>query len=141
MKNYLNLALCVFIFILCQVNLGNTIECYQCHSERDPDCTADIPDVKYLTNCSTLKKGPQYSACRKIENNVDFVVLGQQPTRRIIRQCASDVDKERPCYYRAGFGGRANVCDCFESKCNYASTIINSILVTLMCAVSAIIFL
>ncbi|KAG8188670.1 hypothetical protein JTE90_003927 [Oedothorax gibbosus] len=65
----------------------------------------------------------------------------EQPTRRIIRQCASDVDKERPCYYRAGFGGRANVCDCFESKCNYASTIINSILVTLMCAVSAIIFL
>lgn len=58
--------------------LGNSIECYQCHSERDPDCTSDVPDVRYLTNCSTLKKGPQYSACRKIENNVDFEVLGRK---------------------------------------------------------------
>ncbi|GFS82255.1 uncharacterized protein NPIL_576631 [Nephila pilipes] len=140
MNNYFSFALVVFLFLLSEVTIGNCIECYDCRSETDPDCQTDTPDVKYLTNCSTLKEGPKYVACRKIENYVDFAVLGQQPTKRIIRQCAADVDYERPCYYRAGFGGRANVCDCFESKCNHASTIINSVL-TIMGAVALTIFL
>ncbi|GFR19786.1 uncharacterized protein TNCT_1531 [Trichonephila clavata] len=141
MNSYFNFALIVLLFLLSEVTIGNSIECYDCRSETDPDCTADTPDVKYLTNCSTLKEGPKYIACRKIENYVDFAVLGQQPTKRIIRQCAADVDYDRPCYYRAGFGGRANVCDCFESKCNHASTIVNSVLTTLMGAIALIIFL
>ncbi|KAF8794020.1 uncharacterized protein LOC129958695 [Argiope bruennichi] len=141
MNNYYSIAIIVLVFLLSEVNIGNSIECYNCRSETDPDCTGEAPDQKYLTNCSTLKEGPKYIACRKIENYVDFAVLGQQPTRRIIRQCAADVDRDRPCYYRAGFGGRANVCDCFESKCNHASTVVNSIFITLLGAAALAIFL
>ncbi|XP_015917567.1 uncharacterized protein [Parasteatoda tepidariorum] len=141
MYSYCNILLTVGIFILTQISLGTSIECYNCRSDVDSNCAAEHPDPKFLTNCSALKEGPKYQACRRIENFVDFTVVGQEPTKRVIRQCAADVDKERPCYYRAGFGGRSNVCDCFQNKCNYASTIINSVLVTAICAFAAFIFL
>ncbi|GIY96349.1 protein quiver [Caerostris extrusa] len=141
MNYYFSFAVVVLVFLLSVVNIANGIECYNCRSEVDPDCTDETPDVKYLTNCSALKEGPKFVACRKIENYVDFAVLGQQPTKRIIRQCAADVDYDRPCYYRAGFGGRANVCDCWESKCNHASTLVNSVLTILLGATALAIFL
>lgn len=141
MNHYYNFASFVCIYFLSQVSIGNSIECFICHSETDPGCTADAVDNKYLTNCSTVRQGPKFEACRKIENYVDFEVLEQKPIKRVIRQCAADVDKDRPCYYRAGFGGRANVCDCFNDRCNYASTFINSILTTAICVFAAFIFL
>ncbi|CAL1270841.1 unnamed protein product, partial [Larinioides sclopetarius] len=77
MNNYYSFALIVLVFLLFEVNIGSSIECYNCRSETDPDCTGEAPDHKYLTNCSTLKEGPKYIACRKIENYVDFAVLGR----------------------------------------------------------------
>ena len=141
MNHYYSFAFVVLIYFLSEVSIGNSLECFNCRSETDPGCSAGVPDSKYLTNCSSIRQGPKYIACRKIENYVDFEVLEQKPTRRIIRQCAADVDRDRPCYYRAGFGGRANVCDCFDDKCNYASTFINSILTTAICVFAAFIFL
>ncbi|KFM69462.1 hypothetical protein X975_03325, partial [Stegodyphus mimosarum] len=141
MNRFVSFGLTVLVFVFSQITVGNSIECYTCQSETDSECAAGTPDPKYLTNCSSLKGGPQFIACRKIENYVDFQVLDQKPTKRIIRQCAKDVDTDRPCYYRAGFGGRANVCDCFESKCNYASTLINSVITTAVCVFAVFIFL
>ncbi|XP_054706147.1 uncharacterized protein LOC129216029 [Uloborus diversus] len=141
MHKFYTYMLTLFVFVLSQAIIGHCIECYTCRSETDPDCGSGTPDAKYLKNCSTIRQGPKYRACRKIENYVDFEVLNQKPTKRIIRQCAVDVDVDRPCYYRAGFGGRANVCDCFEDKCNHASTVVNSLLISAVCIISVLVFL
>lgn len=58
--------------------LGNSIECYTCRSETDKGCDEDTPDNKYLTNCTSIKQGPKYVACRKINNFVDFEVLSRK---------------------------------------------------------------
>lgn len=57
---------------------GNSIECYTCRSETDSGCAAETPDSKYLTNCTAIRQGPKYTACRKIENYVDFEVLNRK---------------------------------------------------------------
>jgi hypothetical protein len=46
---------------------------------------------------------------------------------RVIRQCAMEGDIKKPCYYRAGFGGRINACFCDKDLCNsaFSSKIVN----------------
>lgn len=124
--SFLGFVFSVLPFLFLQIFTGEAIECYDCRSEVNPGCETAAPDIKYITNCSNLKEGPKYQACRKIDEWVDFKVLDQEPTRRVVRQCASDVERDRPCYYRAGYGGRVNVCDCFDDKCNTASFVFSS---------------
>ena len=37
---------------------------------------------------------------------------------RVIRQCAAEGDISKPCYYRAGYGGRVSACFCDSDLCN-----------------------
>nr|AAY66937.1 hypothetical protein [Ixodes scapularis] len=95
------------------------IECYVCNSKDTPEWV-DKPDASHLKNCSEMEKGSMYTACRKMDINVDFPVNGLPEQKRVVRQCAVVGEPDRPCYYKAGFGGRVNVCHCFDNKCNGA---------------------
>lgn len=97
------------------------IECYDCNSKDHPDCI-DNP-APYLVNCSESHKGSKHTACRKMDINVDFPVNGLPEQKRVVRQCAIEGEPDRPCYYKAGFGGRVNVCHCFENGCNGAGLV------------------
>uniref|UniRef100_A0A1E1XUA7 Putative secreted protein n=1 Tax=Amblyomma sculptum TaxID=1581419 RepID=A0A1E1XUA7_AMBSC len=110
-------------FFLTLATLPSTttaIECYQCSSALDPECENN-PSIEMLKNCSDQSKGSKFTACRKIDENVDFEVNGLPAVKRVVRQCAVEGEPDRPCYYKAGYGGRVNVCHCFEDKCNSAS--------------------
>uniref|UniRef100_M4GYG8 Putative secreted salivary protein n=1 Tax=Antricola delacruzi TaxID=480319 RepID=M4GYG8_ANTDE len=112
------LAVATALLALLQSTLA--IECYVCNSLQDADCDAS-PNKEMLKNCSESRMGSMYSACRKIDVYVDFKVHELPPLKRVIRQCAIDAEPDRPCYYKAGFGGRVNVCHCFDTKCNGAT--------------------
>lgn len=116
-------ALAAAAFFLTLATLPSTtsaIECFVCNSATEPSCESE-PAASMLKNCSDQSKGSKYSACRKIDENVDFEVNGLPAVKRVVRQCAVEGEPDRPCYYKAGFGGRVNVCHCFEDKCNSAS--------------------
>nr|DAA34554.1 TPA_exp: hypothetical secreted protein 108 [Amblyomma variegatum] len=116
-------ALAAAAFFLTLATLPSTttaIECYVCNSADHPECESS-PAMEMLKNCSEQSKGSKYSACRKIDENVDFEVNGLPAVKRVVRQCAVEGEPDRPCYYKAGYGGRVNVCHCFEDKCNSAS--------------------
>lgn len=109
----------------------SAIECYVCNSMKDTGCD-DNPAPEMLVNCSESREGSKYTACRKIDTNVDFEVNGLAPVKRVVRQCAVEGEHDRPCYYKAGFGGRVNVCHCFEAKCNGASGLLPSLAASLV---------
>uniref|UniRef100_A0A1E1X1R5 Putative secreted protein n=1 Tax=Amblyomma aureolatum TaxID=187763 RepID=A0A1E1X1R5_9ACAR len=116
-------ALAAAAFFLTLATLPSTttaIECYVCNSASQPECE-NSPVAGFLQNCSDQSKGSKFSACRKIDENVDFEVNGLPAVKRVVRQCAVEGEPDRPCYYKAGYGGRVNVCHCFEDKCNSAS--------------------
>lgn len=107
------------VAFLALLDAADAIECYVCNSMNEPECDGTPPSAM-LKNCSDARRGSRYTACRKIDQFVDFHVHELPPQKRVIRQCAVEGEHERPCYYKAGFGGRVNVCHCFESKCNSA---------------------
>uniref|UniRef100_A0A131XIZ8 Putative secreted protein n=1 Tax=Hyalomma excavatum TaxID=257692 RepID=A0A131XIZ8_9ACAR len=116
-------ALAAAAFFLTLATLPSTtsaIRCFVCNSATSAECENN-PLPEMLTNCSDQSKGSKYSACRKIDENVDFEVNGLPAVKRVVRQCAVEGEPDRPCYYKAGFGGRVNVCHCFEDGCNSAS--------------------
>lgn len=113
-------AAAFFLTLATMPSTTSAIECYVCSSATNPDCE-NPPVTMNATKCSDLSKGSKYTACRKIDENVDFEVNGLPAVKRVIRQCAVEGEPDRPCYYKAGFGGRVNVCHCFEDKCNSAS--------------------
>lgn len=46
------------------------------------------------------------------------------PDSRVIRGCGyDDTSYKGRCYQRSGFGGRQEVCACYEDNCNAASSI------------------
>lgn len=50
---------------------------------------------------------------------------------RIVRQCASNpYNPDKPCYKKSGMGGTVRVCDCEGDKCNEASRIELTVLLT-----------
>lgn len=100
----------------------SAITCFKCNSKSDPGCDTSPVDLKYKTDCSELKDGSKYDRCRKISQWVDKEMDGLKPDSRIVRDCGINqgVD-ERTCYYRAGFGGRQQVCSCTSEDCNAAS--------------------
>lgn len=112
-----------------------TVSCLKCHvcstiNAGEEDCTA-IPEghTKFLQNCTA----PHDKSCRIQEQWVEFEVLNQTTAKRTIRQCASTpFDSGRPCYYRAGFGGKVNVCNCQDDGCNEASITVSTVLLTII---------
>ncbi|KAK8780470.1 uncharacterized protein LOC144114574 [Amblyomma americanum] len=116
-------ALAAAAFFLTLATLPSTttaIACYQCNSLDNPECENNPLD-SMVKNCSDQSKGSKFTACRKIDENVDFEVNGLPAVKRVVRQCAVEGEPDRPCYYKAGYGGRVNVCHCFEDRCNSAS--------------------
>ncbi|GFT03241.1 uncharacterized protein TNCV_3610961 [Trichonephila clavipes] len=112
----------------------HAVSCLKCHvcSSGNPgqeDCMNVNPsDTKYLQECN----GPTNASCRIQEQWIEFEVLRQKSEKRTIRQCASNAyDPSRPCYYRAGFGGKTNVCNCLGDGCNSASQTTAALFVTI----------
>ncbi|KAF8789529.1 uncharacterized protein LOC129957215 [Argiope bruennichi] len=102
----------------------HSVSCLKCHvcntgNKGQEDCMEIPPTMtKYLQECH----GPANVTCRIQEQWVDFDVLNQKAEKRTVRQCASTpFDAGRPCYYRAGFGGKTNVCNCLGDGCNEAT--------------------
>ncbi|CAG2168939.1 unnamed protein product, partial [Oppiella nova] len=94
-----------------ELSKATPIACYECNSFVDPDC-ADKPQ-NFVKNCTNSWEGSAIIGCRKIDQWVDYDGgEGLHKHHRVIRQCAADGDISKPCYYRAGFGGRINACFC-----------------------------
>ena len=51
---------------------------------------------------------------------------------RVIRQCAYEEDGDKRCYFKAGFGGKMNVCFCSENLCNSSEIRSSSFLMLLL---------
>ncbi|XP_054166511.1 uncharacterized protein LOC128963981 [Oppia nitens] len=93
------------------------ISCYECNSFIDPDCI--IHPEKFERNCTNGFGGSNFVGCRKIDQWVDYDDGPElKKHHRVIRQCAADGDISKPCYYRAGYGGRTNACFCDTDLCN-----------------------
>ncbi|XP_054713834.1 uncharacterized protein LOC129223294 [Uloborus diversus] len=95
----------------------------------DPGCMEIGKNNQFLQTCSS----PSDASCRTQEQWVDFDVLGQKSSMRVIRQCATNqYDVDRPCYYRTGFGGKTNVCNCQGDGCNEAPRTTASLLLMVL---------
>ncbi|XP_063243333.1 uncharacterized protein LOC134542759 isoform X2 [Bacillus rossius redtenbacheri] len=95
--------------------------CYECNSHNDSRCADEMLPETLKRDCSDHSKGVQYTMCRKIVQNIDFEVNGNQPDSRVIRGCGFDESSYKGrCYQRSGFGGRQEVCSCLEDYCNGA---------------------
>lgn len=70
-----------------------------------------------------------------------YFVFTETTTERTVRQCASNpYDPDRPCYFRSGFGGKINVCNCEGEKCNEASRTASTIFLTIVLLLLAALF-
>lgn len=110
------------VLIALTVQIVSAISCYKCNSKDNPGCDSSPVDPKYKQDCRELKEGTKYDRCRKVSQWVDKEMEGLKPNSRIIRDCGfNQGSDERECYYRAGFGGRQQVCSCQNENCNGAS--------------------
>lgn len=106
------------------VQRGDAITCFVCNSAEDSQCSYDTPPTEMQHDCDTLKDGNKYSFCRKIVQSIEFSVNNLPPDTRIIRGCGwDDSTYKGKCYQRSGFGGRQEVCACYEDNCNAASSL------------------
>jgi len=115
---------------------GGVFSCYQCDNFNDKGCGhGDDVDRKYIRPCKNvtgpndnidmyLPPGKQFHLCRKITTIIDFDVNGNKATERIKRTCGYENSTyDEVCYYRAGLGGRVNVCSCKEAECNQGTNL------------------
>ncbi|XP_058125120.1 uncharacterized protein LOC131281739 [Anopheles ziemanni] len=106
------------------VGKGDAIRCYECNSADDSSCTHDVPPETMSVDCTEHKGGLAYKYCRKIVQIIEFPVNNLPPDTRIIRECGYDESTYKgKCYQRSGFGGRQEVCACYEDNCNGASSL------------------
>ncbi|GIY67457.1 uncharacterized protein CDAR_522881 [Caerostris darwini] len=119
--NYILNFVVISLFFYLTIHSVSCLKCHVCSSGTpgQEDCLSiDPTQTKYLTECH----GPMNASCRIQEQWIEFEVLRQKSDKRTIRQCASTpFDPSRPCYYRAGFGGKTNVCNCLGDGCNEAA--------------------
>ncbi|XP_055544213.1 uncharacterized protein LOC129729570 [Wyeomyia smithii] len=112
------------VLLLFVVHRGDAIKCYVCNSAEDSQCSYDVPPTDMQTDCDTYKDGNKYTFCRKIIQSIEFSVNNLPPDTRVIRGCGWDESTYKgKCYQRSGFGGRQEVCACFEDNCNSASSL------------------
>lgn len=106
------------------VHRGDAIRCFVCNSADDSQCAYDTPPAEMQVDCDTLKDGNKYTFCRKIKQSIEFAVNNLPADTRLIRSCGWDESSYKgKCYQRSGFGGRQEVCACFEDNCNGASSV------------------
>ncbi|EAT37771.1 AAEL010260-PA [Aedes aegypti] len=106
------------------VQRGDAIRCFTCNSADDSMCSYDKPPNDMMVDCDTHKDGNKYTFCRKIVQSIEFSVNNLPPDTRIIRGCGWDESSYKgKCYQRSGFGGRQEVCACYEDGCNGASSV------------------
>ena len=96
------------------------IRCHVCNSNPRINGTACLEPSN-----ATLQECPEGSnGCWRIDQHVDYTQNQSDPLltahHYIIRQCARYGDPNKPCYLKAGFGGRQSVCFCQEDGCNSA---------------------
>lgn len=110
------------IVLVLLIHGGNAIRCFECNSHENAECANDIPPDKYYKNCDDYKGIHNYTFCRKIKQVIEFSVNSLPPDTRTIRGCGyDDSNYKGRCYQRSGFGGRQEVCACYEDYCNGAS--------------------
>ncbi|KFB46454.1 AGAP008113-PA-like protein [Anopheles sinensis] len=116
--------LVIILLIAIFVNNGDAIRCYECNSAHDSSCAYDIPPNSTSVECNVPKRNQTYKYCRKIVQIIEFPVNNLPPDTRIIRECGYDESAYKgTCYQRSGYGGRQEVCACYEDNCNGASSL------------------
>lgn len=131
MKTVYQVFASLLALLLLQAYIGEAISCYHCDFEKEKENESCDSDKVKIIDCNSLPNGAKYKFCRKMEMWVDFKVNDLEPIKRILRQCAIDEEPGKPCYYKAGLGGRVNVCHCDSDGCNEAHTltIMHSVLI------------
>uniref|UniRef100_A0A182PMQ3 Bromo domain-containing protein n=1 Tax=Anopheles epiroticus TaxID=199890 RepID=A0A182PMQ3_9DIPT len=103
---------------------GDAIRCFECNSAEDSTCSHDNPPDSMSVDCNDHKDGNKYTFCRKIVQIIEFPVNNLPPDNRVIRGCGWDESSYKGrCYQRSGFGGRQEVCACYDDNCNGASSL------------------
>lgn len=124
MSSLQSVFLISLLLIAVFVNKGDAIRCFECNSADDSTCTHDVPPDSMSVDCNDHKEGNKYSFCRKIVQIIEFPVNNLPPDTRVIRGCGwDDSSYKGTCYQRSGFGGRQEVCACYEDNCNGASSL------------------
>ncbi|XP_063700288.1 uncharacterized protein LOC134830667 [Culicoides brevitarsis] len=119
-----SVAIASIIFLVVLVQSGIAIRCYECNSHNDSRCAMDIPPEELSIDCEEHKSGVKYTFCRKTTQVIEFSVNNLPPDSRIIRGCGwDDSNYKGRCYQRSGFGGRQEVCACYDDNCNSASSV------------------
>ncbi|XP_053694588.1 uncharacterized protein LOC128742288 [Sabethes cyaneus] len=119
-----SIILASVLLLMFVVQRGDAIKCYVCNSAEDSQCSYDIPPSEMQTDCDTYKDGNKYTFCRKIIQSIEFSVNNLPPDTRVIRGCGWDESTYKgKCYQRSGFGGRQEVCACYEDNCNSATSL------------------
>lgn len=122
MASLQSIAIASFLFLVLLVHQGYAIRCFECNSHNDTRCSMPLPPDDLTVECGDHKHGVQYTFCRKITQIIEFSVNNLPPDERVIRACGwDDTSYKGRCYNRAGFGGRQEVCACYDDLCNGSS--------------------
>ncbi|KAM0726835.1 hypothetical protein ACS0PU_006996 [Formica fusca] len=118
---FIVITLYSILLFLCYSGV-DAIQCYQCNSKNNSQCSELIPPDAMKIDCSDLRDGAKYTMCRKITQVIEFSVNGLTANTRVIRGCGWDESNYKGmCYQRSGFGGRQEVCSCLNDYCNAAT--------------------
>ncbi|XP_043590952.1 uncharacterized protein LOC122571368 [Bombus pyrosoma] len=129
--NGLHVLLLLFVF---QREESKAITCYQCNSKRDPDCTINTADIRYLKPCSSSQ-----AFCRKA---VYIYYFMNSHEYIIIRECAKWGSADNECYRgRYPRDSYQFVCECKSTGCNRSTTFSSMTTIVLYVLCQFIVFL
>jgi len=122
MASLQSIVIASIFFLVVLIHQGEAIRCFECNSHNDTRCALAKPPEELIIDCGDHQKGVQYTFCRKTIQVIEFSVNSLPPDSRVIRGCGWDDSQYKGrCYQRSGFGGRQEVCACFEDTCNSAN--------------------
>ncbi|XP_015591684.1 uncharacterized protein LOC107266079 [Cephus cinctus] len=114
-----NLLRILLILLIFHKKASRGIECYQCRSDKNDECTRDNADIKYLQNCPD-----SCNYCRKSTNQYYFTDSSELI---VIRECAKLWTEGKECYRgRYTRDSFQYICECRGSGCNRSSTSVSS---------------
>ncbi|XP_076639405.1 uncharacterized protein LOC143351601 [Colletes latitarsis] len=132
-RNILRILLFLFVF---QGEETRAIECYQCNSKEDEDCTESGVDIKYLKPCP-----PSHKFCRKAV----YIYYFTDPQEHIsVCECAKWRNAEQDCYRgRYTRDSYQLVCECHGVGCNRSarSSSRTTIFLCILCQIVLILLL
>ncbi|XP_015121759.1 uncharacterized protein LOC107044407 [Diachasma alloeum] len=127
------MAHCVMIFFVISVIFLYTtccaIQCYQCDSFKDNNCTEKEVDLRYLQHCPNT-----HNYCRKIISAFYF----KDPRESfVVRECAAHGPKEEACYKgKYSKDSYQYICECKNAEgCNSSSLSYNQNWIILICII------